>query len=55
MPVLIPIILTATQMVLAADSVPKFDVERTCQPAAAKSGHSAIYSITSSMCGTHGR
>jgi hypothetical protein len=35
MPALIPIILTATQMVLAADSVPKFDVERTCQPAAA--------------------
>jgi hypothetical protein len=34
MPALLPIILTATQLVLAADSVPKFDVERTCRPAA---------------------
>ena len=32
---LLPIILTASQIVLAADSVPKFDVERTCWPAAA--------------------
>jgi len=30
---LFPIILTATQIVLAADSVPKFDVERTCRAA----------------------
>ena len=35
MPALLPIILTASQIVLAADSVPKFDVERTCRPAAA--------------------
>src|SRR5262245_53826724 len=33
MPALFPIILTATQMVLVADSVPKFDVERTCRAA----------------------
>ena len=33
MPALFPIILTATQIVLAADSVPKFDVERTCRAA----------------------
>ena len=31
MPELFPIILTATQIVLAADSVPKFDLERTCR------------------------
>jgi hypothetical protein len=31
MPTLFPIILTATQIVLAADSVPKFDLERTCR------------------------
>jgi hypothetical protein len=35
MPALVPIILTASQIVLAADSVPKFDVERTCRPSAA--------------------
>jgi hypothetical protein len=35
MPALFPIIVTATQIVLAADSVPKFDVERTCRSAAA--------------------
>jgi hypothetical protein len=35
MPALFPIILTATQILLAADSVPKFDVERTCRAAAA--------------------
>ena len=35
MPALLPIILTASQLVLAADSVPKFDLERTCRPAAA--------------------
>jgi len=29
MPALFPIILTATQIVLVVDSVPKFDVERT--------------------------
>jgi len=34
MPALIPVILTASQLVLAANSVPKFDVERTCRPAA---------------------
>ena len=34
MPSLLPIILTASQIVLAADQVPKFDVERTCRPAA---------------------
>lgn len=31
---LFPIILTATQIVLAADSVPKFDLERSCRAAA---------------------
>ena len=35
MPALLPIILTASHIVLAADSVPKFDVERTCRPASA--------------------
>jgi len=35
MPALLPIFLTASHIVLAADSVPKFDVERTCQPATA--------------------
>jgi hypothetical protein len=35
MPALLPIMLTASQVVLAADSVPKFNVERTCRPAAA--------------------
>jgi hypothetical protein len=34
MPALLPIVLTASHLVLAADSMPKFDVERTCQPAA---------------------
>ena len=34
MAALFPIILTATQIVLVADSVPKFDVERTCRAAA---------------------
>ena len=33
MPALFPVILTATQIVLAADSVPKFDLERTCRAA----------------------
>jgi hypothetical protein len=33
MPVLMAIILTALQIVLAADSVPKFDIERTCRQA----------------------
>ena len=33
MPALFPIILTATQIILAADSVPKFDVERSCRAA----------------------
>lgn len=31
---LLPIILTASHVLLAADSVPKFDVERICRPAA---------------------
>jgi hypothetical protein len=35
MPALLEIVLTASQIVLAADSVPKFDVERTCRPAVA--------------------
>lgn len=34
MPGLLPIILTASHIVLAADGPPKFDVERTCRPAA---------------------
>jgi hypothetical protein len=35
MPALLPIILTVSHVVLAADTVPKFDVERTCRPATA--------------------
>jgi hypothetical protein len=35
MAALLPIILTASQIVLVADGPPKFDVERTCRPAAA--------------------
>ena len=35
MPVLLPILLTVSHVLLAADTVPKFDVERTCRPAAA--------------------
>jgi len=35
MAALLPIILTASHIVLAADGPPKFDVERTCRPAAA--------------------
>ena len=34
MPALLPIILTVSHVVLAADTMPKFDVERTCRPAA---------------------
>jgi hypothetical protein len=34
MPALLPIILTASQLVLVADTIPKFDVERTCRPTA---------------------
>jgi hypothetical protein len=34
-PALLPIFLTMSHIVLAADSVPKFDVERTCRPASA--------------------
>jgi hypothetical protein len=33
MPALLPIILTVSHVVLAADTVPKFDVERTYRPA----------------------
>ena len=36
MPALLPIILTASH-ILAADTVPKFSVERTCRPAAVAS------------------
>ena len=32
MPALLPIILTVSHVLLAADTVPKFDVERTCRP-----------------------
>jgi hypothetical protein len=32
MPALLPIILTVSHVLLAADTVPKFDVERTCPP-----------------------
>ena len=35
MPSLLPIILTASHLVLVSDQVPKFDVERTCRSAAA--------------------
>src|SRR6476646_11176271 len=34
MPALLPIVVAASHLVLAAGSVPKFDVERTCRPAA---------------------
>ena len=34
MPALLPILLTASHIALAADTVPKFYVERTCRPAA---------------------
>ena len=34
MAALLPIILTASHVVLAPDAPPKFDVERTCRPAA---------------------
>lgn len=34
MPALVPIILTASHMLLVANGVPKFNVEKTCQPAA---------------------
>ena len=37
MPALLPIILTVSHVVLAADTMPKFDVERTC-PAGRHSG-----------------
>ena len=32
------IVLTASQVVLAADSVPKFDIERACRPVAEVAG-----------------
>ena len=35
MPALLPIILTASHIAMAADTVPKFNVERTCRPAEA--------------------
>lgn len=38
MPALLAIILTASQIVLATDSVPKFDVEWTCLPVATMGG-----------------
>jgi hypothetical protein len=34
MTALLPIVLTASHIVLAANRVPNFDVERTCRPAA---------------------
>ena len=34
MSALLPIVLTASHLVLAADTIPKFSVERTCRPAA---------------------
>jgi hypothetical protein len=34
MAMLLPILLTASHVALAGDAVPKFDVARTCQPAA---------------------
>jgi hypothetical protein len=34
MPALLPIVLIASHVAMAADTVPKFDVERTCRPAA---------------------
>ena len=34
MPALLPIVLTASHIVIAADTMPKFDIERTCRPAA---------------------
>src|SRR5262245_21273612 len=33
MPALVPVILTASQIILAADAVPKFNVEQTCRRA----------------------
>jgi hypothetical protein len=38
MPALLPIILTASNIVLAADAVPKFNIELTCRAAAEASG-----------------
>ena len=38
MPPLLPIFLTASHIVLAAVSVPKFDVERTCRAAVGGAG-----------------
>jgi hypothetical protein len=35
MPAILPIVLAASHLVLAADTIPKFDVERTCRPASA--------------------
>ena len=35
MPAMLPIVLTASQLVLAADKVPDFNVEPTCRSAAA--------------------
>ncbi|MGB6349964.1 MAG: hypothetical protein WBG10_08030 [Pseudolabrys sp.] len=34
MPALLPVLLTASQVVLAADTIPKFNVELTCRAAA---------------------
>jgi hypothetical protein len=35
MPALLPIILTASHLVLAADRMPEFNIDPTCRPAAA--------------------
>jgi len=34
LPAILPVLLTASHVVMAADAIPKFDVERTCRPAA---------------------
>jgi hypothetical protein len=34
MPALLPVILTVSHVAMAADAVPKFNIERTCRPAA---------------------
>ena len=47
MPALLPIVLTVSHVLLAADTVPKFDVERTCRPAAAVS---ALPGRTAAAC-----
>jgi hypothetical protein len=38
MPALLPVLLLSSQIVLAADPVPKFDISRSCRSAGATSG-----------------